>query len=323
MSTLLAFSGTIATFITILWSLILVIVSTYSGWSLQTITGSKLDKFLKQINFCSATINGRPSGWCIGFQSTSYRGYSYIGVISVKSGESGSKIPSFTFIGNKKMFDDIEQEKKEGKSLTDQPLTKKGIGKIYPREGGVGWFDYMETNYHYKKLERKSEQQNAVEEIRKNFNLKTNEHDSGYCVSFIYGDPGSGKSMVAEFLVQDLLKDHSEVHFVDSYNPTDPGDNFAKLYNKIGPEKDSPLVILLDEIDILIEKIHYQRIEQHKNYVRQISDKCSWNKFFDEFDRLRYPYVYLVMTSNRSEKFISDLDASYIRPGRVDIKIKI
>lgn len=317
MSFWFALSSGITTFTTILWSLLLISVSLYSGWSMQTITGNKLDKFLKQVKYCSTSVNGSPSGWCIGFGSTSYKGYGYIGVISSRGNDPKSKIQSFTFIGNKKMFEETEEERR----IREKSLVKKGVSKIYTREGSIGYFYYTEGAYHYKKLQQKPEQQRAIEEIRKSFSSKEEEHESGYSVSFIYGLPGSGKSMVAEFLVQDLLKDHSEVHFVDTYNPTDPGDSFAGLYHKISPEADSPLVILLDEVDVIIEKIHHQKIEPHKNHIRQISDKCSWNKFFDEFDRLRYPHVYLVMTSNRSEGFINELDSSYIRNGRVDVKI--
>jgi hypothetical protein len=129
--------------------------------------------------------------------------------------------------------------------------------------------------------------------------------------------------MIGEFLVQELLKTHNEVHFVDCYNPADAGDSFVRMYTKIGPTRDSPLVVLIDEVDILIEKIHYQRMLPHKQYIREICDKISWNKFFDNFDRLRYPFVYLVMTSNRTERFINELDASYIRNGRVGLKVAL
>ena len=66
----------------------------------------------------------------------------------------------------------------------------------------------------------------------------------------------------------------------------------------IEPTKESPLIVVLEEFDIIISKIHFGTITPHKSLPSNIYDKTSWNQFFDRFDRRYYPWVILVLTSN-------------------------
>lgn len=306
----------------LIFGLLLIAISHYFNWGIQSYRGLKVEKFIKQLKYSSNSSNGKRTGWCLGFGSSSYNGYKFIGYIS----ETLDQKSVFTGLCNLKMLDGNEPNPfatpKEVKEVK-QEEKEESKGQIYHREGGFGWFEYTKRDYHYKMLEPKASQKHIVEQICSNYKQTEDLHRVGCSVSFIHGEPGTGKSMIGEFLVQELLKVHKEVHFVDCFNPTDAGDPFAKMYTGIGPTKDSPLVVLLDEVDIIIENIHHQRILPHKNHVREVYDKVTWNKFFDNLDRLRYPFVYLVMTSNRTERFINELDASYIRDGRVGLKISL
>ena len=83
---------------------------------------------------------------------------------------------------------------------------------------------------------------------------------------------------------------------MDSFNPFQPGDYFNSLYNKVSPDRNSPMIVVLEEIDMLITKMHDNSLMPHRDIPTQITNKTDWNQFFDRFDRLQFPYVYFIMT---------------------------
>jgi hypothetical protein len=88
--------------------------------------------------------------------------------------------------------------------------------------------------------------------------------------------------------------------------------------SEVEPTAQKPLIIVFDEVDLVIMKIH-EGIRQHKNVPTVVSDKSGWNHMLDSIQRGMYSNIILVMTSNRGPEFIDSLDSSYIRKGRVDI----
>ena len=75
----------------------------------------------------------------------------------------------------------------------------------------------------------------------------------------------------------------------------------------------------MDEIDILLRKIYRNEITSNYKYPKEVYDKSTWNRFLDNFDRGYYPWVTLIMTSNRTiEQIDEELDSSFLRHGRVD-----
>lgn len=85
------------------------------------------------------------------------------------------------------------------------------------------------------------------------------------------------------------------------------------------PESDSPLIILLDEIDVTLEKIR-EGIPQHLKFPIAVKNKTDWNSLMDGFDTGMLQNVIIVMTTNKSLKEIDAMDSSYTREGRVDVK---
>ena len=76
-----------------------------------------------------------------------------------------------------------------------------------------------------------------------------------------------------------------------------------------------PLILLIDEFDILIENIHHQKnYTQHKWFRTPIYNKDTYNTFMSEYTLL-FPYVILCVYNIEQIKDIDDLDKSYIRPG--------
>ncbi len=139
----------------------------------------------------------------------------------------------------------------------------------------------------------------------------------------LHGKPGTGKSMISLLLCNDLLKTKSKVSYVDTFNPTDPGDSFVSLYNKILPTIESPMVLVFEECDRIVLKLHSELIQPHKHQPIQIKNKSDWNLFFDRFDRKMYPGVIIILTTNKSAHWFDEMDSSYIRERRVNHKFEI
>jgi hypothetical protein len=142
-----------------------------------------------------------------------------------------------------------------------------------------------------------------------NPNFKNNNH----LVACITGPPGCGKSMISILIAKQL-----KASIVRTFNPSDPGDTIQQMYTEILPTKEKPLVVVLDEFDIIISKIH-TGITQHKNIPIQVHNKPSWNMFFDDINLGIYQNMILIMTSNLGLFDLNKLyDSSYIRKGRID-----
>jgi hypothetical protein len=155
------------------------------------------------------------------------------------------------------------------------------------------------------------------------------DHPDSFCSVIISGKPGNGKSTIGILLAQRLITSISmskiieKVNFVDSWCPTDPGDTFENLYTKISPTKTEPLIVMLEEVDGIISNIHHNKIVRHKNIPIPMICKKDWNSFFDKFSNGRYPYTYIICTTNQPFSFFDEIDTSYLRENRIHIKYTI
>jgi hypothetical protein len=167
-------------------------------------------------------------------------------------------------------------------------------------------FYYRERECQFRKLYPKESQRTIIDSIKSIYSKR------GICVSLIHGKPGTGKSMLGF-----LLASEYNGYYCNSMNLLEPGDSLAELYSKIEPTPEKPLIISMDEADLMIEKIH-KGFLLHNKIPILVHDKRSWNRLFDDINRGLYPNIILLLTMNSSPDKILEMDPSYIREGRVD-----
>ena len=127
---------------------------------------------------------------------------------------------------------------------------------------------------------------------------------------FVYGEPGTGKSTIGMIVAAEL-----DASFCDEFDPTRPGDKLSMIISEARPSKERPLVILLDEVDLVIRGALEKTIPRHANVGTTVTDKRSWNKFLDKM--MHRHRVVLVMTSNSTKASIDNMDDSMLRRGRI------
>jgi hypothetical protein len=199
------------------------------------------------------------------------------------------------------------------RSLSVSLSTKPQTIHLYDRNGTFSWIDYDKRDFDIDKYICQGKQLEIIESTTELYKIRKS------FVIFIYGGPGSGKSMCSILLAKNL-----KGSLVRTFDPSDPGDNLASLYSTVSPTDDNPLILVLDEVNILYHKVFNSLILPHKNIPIQISNKTSLNRFFDDINLGLYPNMILVMTSNMSSKEIeTKYDPSYIREGRVDLRFNL
>jgi hypothetical protein len=137
-------------------------------------------------------------------------------------------------------------------------------------------------------------------------------------VVFLHGNPGVGKSMIGI-----MLANKYNGVYCDSFVPWEPNDTLVCILTETMPCKTRPLIIVLEEIDIAIQKIHNDEIPQHKQFPILIQNKISWNRFFDRIQRGIYPNVIVLLTSNKPPDHIHKLDPAYLRDNRINLMLEL
>jgi hypothetical protein len=136
-------------------------------------------------------------------------------------------------------------------------------------------------------------------------------------VVLVHGPPNSGKSTLAILLAKEL-----RAGFCPIFDPTEPGSNIFNLHSNIGPDQNTPLIVVLEEFDIMIQKIH-EGIPSHRDIEIFMKNKSSYNTAMDMINNGLYPNMIIIMTTNKCPEYFDSLDPSYIRDGRVGLRIKM
>lgn len=293
--------------LSIIWTLPFIFLIMF-GIKLHKITNKKYIPmvFTRIGNNSSYIEDSNPRGWIWGKY--------YIGYI-IENLDSTNNVSSksyniFIVCSNKFFKELIDPDSKIMKKYQDEKDNdddKKNKIKFYERYGNYFWLQYNSREINTEHFITKQNQQNIINLIKDDYKKRKNN------VSIIYGEPGSGKSIVSILLAKEM-----NGYLCDTFNPTDPGDDIGLIYSTIMPTEDRPLILVLEEFDILINKIHHNMIQPHKHIPIQIKDKTSWNTFFDRIDRGLYPNMIFILTSNIDPEYIDRLDKSYLRNGRVN-----
>lgn len=247
-------------------------------------------------------------------------GWFFVGIIWSGNEGSGGRMyiisteKTFKDLTSGKTLDDGEDETFENKTLK----VENDRFKVVHITGNYHWRHIIETRTDPIDATPKECQKSILESIML-IPKKTQ-------VIVITGDPGTGKSFIADLLIHRLLTNPTgsfegcnEVRYCYGFNPLEPNTFFPRVYEKIKPTKKRRMVVLYDEVDIALERIHRNDLIPNPKFPREVSDKTSWNRFLDNFDRGYYPWITLIMTSNRTRAQIdTQLDPSFLREGRVD-----
>lgn len=234
----------------------------------------------------------------------------------VSSDEYGNinKITIITTSGN---FDSLIKPVEElsstfASSVRDEPQVSCKLSVFY-RYGSYEHINYSMHSVNLINLVPILDQIDVVKDIVSDFNKNKRS------TVFIAGPPCSGKSSIGYLVSKEL----SGI-FCNTFNPTDPGDTLSNVIRSTrdwGESENTPLIILIDEIDVLLKKIHNDNIRLNHKISTSVTDKQTWSKFMDN---LRFhKNIILILTSNTSKEDIDKLDLSYLRPGRVDIYHKL
>lgn len=285
--------------IAVVWSLVFLPASLL-GIRVNKVNGFRMKKFLKKVSHASIWTNDEPEGWISGKW--------FIGFIHVVASER-SEIRDMWIISTNKFYESNIQQKEVDVNGKSESIT------YWVRHGPFWCLQYTSRPLALPKKEVRISQSSAIDKILATYETKK------HAIVLLYGKAGGGKSMTGQFLCAQLLKTKKSVHFCDTHMPYENCDNFDTFYNKISPSEDCPLVIVFEEVDGMITTLHNKVVEQ-KHFPIQIKNKTDWNSFLDKFDREIYPHVILLLTTNKSAQFFDELDPSYMREGRVDLKIE-
>ena len=254
--------------------------------------------------------NGKPFGL--------FYGKWYIGHIGSNDSQNGSQGQTMHIIMKRTTYETVTDtaaadtvDTVDNKSSTETP--EKKIIDIRERRGNPWWWEYSDRKYDatkFLKREPRDYQQEVIDDILSVIKSKAS-HSGTF---FIYGDPGTGKSLLTLLLAKQI-----GAYYCDTWKPTDPGDNLSKVYSTISPDDDKPLVLVLEECDKLIINVLEGNVKPHLYIPIPMMDKSDWNSMLDKVTDLGfYPNLILILTSNVSRDTLHEKDASILRDGRID-----
>lgn len=197
-------------------------------------------------------------------------------------------------------------------TVEDTMQKKKAIGNackevsIIERDGNFNFLYYITRTIFVSTIKTPRPLQKAI--VAKIIALFK---EKNFASTFVYGPSGTGKTTLGLLTAME-----TNGCIVTTFNPSEPGDNLQKVVKASAPKSSKPLIVVLDEVDVLIRNIHNNLIQLHKNIPTAVYDKRTFNKFFD--DLFLFPNVIIIMTSNVRKDEIDKMDPSYLREKQVD-----
>ena len=285
----------------ILWTIPFIVLKVF-GLHLHRVTNkNRVIRFLSTVKGNSTiTVDGdKPNGFLYGMW--------YFAYIHETTDQNSGKVTEIYLLSTNKIFKTLSGESEANTKLG---AAEKKI-MIYNRGTCFFRLDYTKRSLDVTKFIPKENQKSIMDNILTHF--KKNQHT----VVYIYGKPGSGKSMIGLLLAKEL-----SASYCKEWNPTDPGDSLSQAYNAMNPSLENPLVLVLDEFDVIITKF-IGGITPHKFFAIPVNDKTTWNQMLDNINLGMYPHLILLLTSNKSQQWVDEEDPSLTRKGRVDLSIEL
>jgi len=216
----------------------------------------------------------------------------------------------YVLIHSKNKYDILEKSNKPNieKIMPKENSDNESKIDYCYRSGDYSFFEYNKSKMYINSCAFTQQQLQIYENIMTIYNTKNN------VKCYLYGNVNSGKTFLAYLMAREL-----NCYLCDTFNPTEPSDHFSNIYNCIHPTPKKPLILLLDEVDVILHKIHKETILPHKNNSIQVYNKTTWNNMLDKLDYGLYPNVILILCSNVSVNDINKMDPSYLRQGRIDL----
>jgi len=190
-------------------------------------------------------------------------------------------------------------------TLVSLPIEYKPNNKIdiYVRSGPFKNIYYIKHQVDLTHISPMGQQEDVLQNIVAIYNK------IGSATVFIHGMSCTGKSKLGYLLAKQMGG-----NYCHTFNPSDPGDTLSRLLMEIN-KVEKPLVLVMEEVDGIIQKLHSNTIYQNKEIQTIVRDKSSWCTFLD--DMFIYKNIILIMTSNVSKETIDNMDPAYLRKGRV------
>mgnify|MGYP003386027653 CR=1 FL=1 len=285
------------TLIGLLWSSPMLVANLFGLKLCETTSDVQYNLIKNLLTGASIWKNQEPCGWIYGKEFIGYvEHYESTKIVTILAFDNFLETHNFINLSKQ----EIVEEKKDDTTLT-----------IWMREGIYCWLHYERSIITFMKTPL-THQIDPIENILNHAQNNIN------TVALLHGSSGTGKSMIPMLIAKIL-----NCGLIDSFNPTDPGDTMIKLINKVKPSKNKKIVIVLEEVDNIINNIHNNLVTLHKNIPTLVRNKEGWNNFLDKFDREYFQHVVLIMTTNKKPDYFDSLDVSYMRKGRVDLKISL
>jgi SpoVK/Ycf46/Vps4 family AAA+-type ATPase len=220
-----------------------------------------------------------------------------------------------TFLTTNDYFEYLTKNEETTFNLNERysEISIKKTIPVFSRHGHFKSFEYIKTVIDATSLNPILGQQRIINNILEIYKKKQQ------CKIFIEGPPCSGKSSIGYLISKEL-----NAGFCNTFNPSDPGDSITMTLSKCQDwlqDTDIPFVFVIDEIDIILKKIHNNEISLNNKISTTVYDKPTWSKFMDN---LRFfKNLIVIFTSNSSKDKLDLLDPAYLRKGRIDLYEKL
>lgn len=233
----------------------------------------------------------------------------YIGHINELSDDNMT--PNIYLLSSEKKYKELTKCKEHDINDCEDIKIKSRI-TVYEREGNYEYLFYTKRKLNITKFIPRDEQQVIIDKIIENY------QKNKVTTVYLHGKTGTGKTFITL-----LLAKHFRSDYCKSFNPSEPGDTLSKIYGRMKVSENCPGIISLEEADRIIDAIHNQKINKHKNIPIQTYDKSGWNMLLDDINLGFYPNLIFILTSNLSPDVINSWDPSYLREKRINLVFEL